>query len=108
MLVQVIDNETLLDKADYDNCEVWLLNRTGTGELDSRVINIAELTESTLPNAEKFPQLFTEIAARYFDNGAIPEDFSYEVITDNPDSFMIHAYVCDFNKIKVVENVGSN
>lgn len=95
--VQVVENENLLQYADFNNCEVWLLNRTNETPLASDVINISEVTESLADTASKFPKLLTEIYAKH------GTDFEYEVITDNTEHFAIHAYTCDYGKIKVVE-----
>ena len=102
MKVQILENESFINNANFENCEVWLLNRTNSEELDERVINISEITESMLPTCIKFPKLFTEISSKYFINDIIPNDFDYEVITDNRENFAIHNYVCDENKIKVI------
>lgn len=93
--VQVVENENLLQYADFNNCEVWLLNRTNETPLTDDVINVSEITESMLDSASKFPKLLTEI---YEKHGT---DFDYEVITDNAEHFAIHAYTCDYDKIKV-------
>lgn len=133
--VQIIENEKLEKYADFENCEVWLLNKVTERELDSRIINISELTESLLPNNHKLPQLMTEIFNRHPNEDVygdveildMNEDgtpkidengnrikhignmmigsemtFTYELITDDKDSFLIHAYVCDESCIKEV------
>lgn len=109
--VQVVENENLLPYADFDNCEVWLLNRTTEEELDERVINVAEITESLLDTASKFPKLLTEIYNAHpaeqelDDEGNIIKvtiPFDYEVVTDNMENYAIHSYVCDTSKIKVL------
>lgn len=93
--VQIVENEDLLQYADFDNCEVWLLNRTNNTPLPDDVINIPEVTESLLDSATKFPKLLTEI---YEKHGT---DIDYEVITDDAEHFAVHAYTCDYEKIKV-------
>lgn len=93
--VQIVENEDLLTYADFDNCEVWLLNRTNDTPLTDDVINIPEVTESLLNSATKFPRLLTEI---YEKHGT---DIDYEVITDDAEHFAVHAYTCDYEKIKV-------
>lgn len=80
--VQIIESEKLEKYADFENCEVWLLNRETGKSLDSRLINISELTESALPSTHKFPQLMTEIFARH-PNEDIYEDV--EVLDVNED-----------------------
>ena len=108
--IQIVENENLLQYADFDNCEVWLLNRTTEEELDERVINVAEITESLLDTASKFPKLLTEIYNAHpveqelDDEGNIIKvtiPFDYEVVTDNMENYAIHSYVCDTSKIKV-------
>lgn len=96
MKIQVVENENFLQYADFAKCEVWLLNRTTDNPLTSDVINIPEVTESMLDSASKFPKLMTEMYNKHGNN------FSYEVITDNTENFAIHAYTCDYEKIKVV------
>lgn len=111
--VQIIENEDLLKYADFDACEIWLLNRTTSNQLDSRVINEKELTESALPSSMKFPQLLGLIWERHpnkeseieQDGVIIPISemtFSYEIITKNKDNFLIKSYVCSEECIKVV------
>ena len=111
--VQIIENEDLLKYADFDTCEIWLLNRTTSNQLDSRVINEKELTESALPSNMKFPQLLGLIWERHpnkeseieQDGVIIPISemtFSYEIITKNKDNFLIQSYVCSEECIKVV------
>ena len=97
--VQIVENEDLLQYADFGNCEVWLLNRTNDTQLTDDVINVSEITESLLDSATKFPILLTEI---YEKHGT---DIDYEVITDDAEHFAIHAYTCDYDKIKIVNNV---
>lgn len=110
--IQVLENETFIRKADFDNCEVWLLNRTNEEELDKRVINIPEITESFEPSSLKFPKLLTEIynahpvEERFDDEGNITDTyvtFDYEILTDDMENYAIHSYVCDTDKIKVVQ-----
>lgn len=96
MLIQIIENEELQDKADFDNSEVWLLSRDNPDiELDDRLIVVSELVETSLPSSYKLPQLMTEIYNRH-------DNFTYEVITRNKDNFAVKGYVCDENCIKVI------
>jgi hypothetical protein len=59
--VQILENESFIEKADFENYEVWLLNETSEKEIDERIINIQELTESLKPSALKLPRLLTLI-----------------------------------------------
>lgn len=70
--------------------------------IDTRIINISEITESLEPSVSKFPKLFTEISNKHFKDGEIPENFEYEIITDSIEKYAIHSYVCDVAKIKEV------
>lgn len=101
MKIQILENESFIKNADFENCEVWLLNRTDEKELNENIINISEITESLEPSVIKFPQLFTEISNKYFPEGVIPNDFEYEIITDSSEKYMVHSYVCDVEKIKI-------
>lgn len=110
--VQVVENESFLQYADFDNCEVWLLNRTNEEKLDKRIINIPEITEGFEPSSLKFPKLLTEIynvhpVKECFDEKGNIIDvyvtFDYEILTDNMENYAIHSYVCDTDKIKVVQ-----
>lgn len=95
-MVQIIENEDFIQFADF-NKDVWLLNRTNNEDIDNRVVNIAEITESFLPSAQKLPKLLTEILNRYgnLDN--------YEVLTDDIENFAVKNYVCELSKIKTVK-----
>ena len=110
--VQILENENFIEKADFENCEVWLLNRTNEEELDERIINIPELTESLEPSALKLPKLFTAIYEKYPTIESFNEDgelinvepgFDYEILTDNKENYSIHTYVCDVDKIKIMK-----
>lgn len=92
--IQIAEDESVIPYCDFSK-KIFLLNRVTHEMLDARVINIPELTESTLPSSVKLPQLMTEIYKVY-------PDFDYEVITWNPEHFSAKIYVCDFNKIKKV------
>lgn len=81
MKIQIIEDESFAKYADYDNYEVFLLNRTELYPLDERVINVPEITEGFAPVNEKFNMLLTEVYMRH-------GDVDYEVITDNPDRYI--------------------
>lgn len=109
--VQILENENFIKYADFENCEVWLLNRLSTKPLDERVINIQELTETISNSSTKFPLLMSYIDEKHppiekrdeNDNLIDVEvGFDYEVITDNKENYSIHTYVCNVDKIKIV------
>ncbi len=79
--VQIVEYESLLKYADYENCEVWLLN-TPRGEVDERCIVVKEITDSTLPNREKFPAIMTELIERHPSTSHL-ETVSVEESDDN-------------------------
>lgn len=106
--IQILEDESYIKYADFDNSEVWLLNRTNNDELDSRIVNIAEVTESLLPSSMKFPQLLTHIYEKYpgvtnYDSEGNFIDyepgFDYEIISSNKENFAVMTYVCDKEKI---------
>lgn len=108
--VQILENENFIEKADFENCEVWLLNKTTEEEIDERIINIPELTESLEPSALKLPRLLTAIYEKYPTIESFNEDgelinvepgFDYEILTDNKENYAIHTYICDVDKIIV-------
>lgn len=109
--IQIVETEELLRYADFDDCEIWLLNRTTSNPLDSRVMNEKELTESALPSSMKFPQLLGYIWDKHPNKEVLNEQgevkgsemtFSYEVITKNKDNFLVKSHVCPEDCIKVV------
>ena len=89
--------------ADFENCEVWLLNGTNEEELNENIINVSEITESFEPSVSKFPKLFTEVSNRHFKDGEISENFEYEIITDSSEKYMVHSYVCDVRNIRILQ-----
>lgn len=107
--IQILENESFIQYADFENCEVWLLNRTNEEELDERIVNIAEITESLESSATKFPMLLTEIYKKYptyeeVKNNVIVKaeaTFDYEILSDTIENYSIHSYVCDTGKIKI-------
>ena len=104
MKIQILENESFIKNADFENCEVWLLNRTNEEEIDARIINIPEIAESLEPSVIKFPQLFTEISNKYFLAGIIPDDFEYEILTNDIEKYAVHTYVCDVRNIRIISS----
>lgn len=97
-MIQILENENFIKYADFSK-EVWLLNRTNSEQLDERIINISEITESLLPTSMKLPKLMTEILEKH--GNPFPE---YEVITNNKSNYELRTYVCDENCIKTINN----
>lgn len=97
-MIQILENEKFIQFADFKNNEIWLLNRTSDCYLDPRIINICEITESTLPIVYKLPKLLTEILKKH---GTL----DYHVITDNPQNYLIRTYVCEYKRIQIKEPI---
>ena len=88
--ILIIDNPKLLTKENVKNyAEVYTLFTTDIKEVDGiPVIDIPEITESTLPNGEKFKELISEINRRH--------SFEYEVLTDDKSKYLVQNYICNF------------
>lgn len=97
MTVQIIENESFIKNTDFENNEVWILNRTNTDPLDERIINYKEITESFETSAKKFPALLMQIFQVHN-----LESLDYELITDDKEKFAVKIYVCEESKIKEV------
>ena len=95
-MVKIIENERFVQFVNLNNEKVWLLNRSCDCYLDSRIVNIPEITESTLPSVEKLPKLLTEILTT---EGIL----DYQIITDDPKKYQIHTYVCEFSRFNIKE-----
>lgn len=55
------------------------------------IIDIPEITESTLPNVEKMKELIAEINRRH--------SFEYEVLTEKKEQYLVHNYICEFVEV---------
>lgn len=55
------------------------------------VIDIPEITESTLNNGEKFKELISEINRRH--------SFEYEVLTADKEQYAVKNYICSFVEV---------
>lgn len=99
-MVIILENEKFRQFVDLNSTdnEVWLLNRTSDCYLDERIVNIPEITESTLPTVEKLPKLLTEILKKH-------GNLDYQILTDNPKNYMIHTYVCEYERFNIQEPV---
>lgn len=92
--IQIAENESMLQFADFNKYKVWLLNKTTSVKLGDDVINIPEITESLESSADKFPALLGEIYSRYGD------DIDYQVLATSTEHFARKIYTCDYDKIK--------
>jgi hypothetical protein len=92
---QIIENENFIKYADFENFKVFLLNKTKNifNYPPSLIIN--EVSESFEPDCVKFPKMLSYC----IENGTV----DYQVITDKMDNYSTRVFVCDTEKIKVVE-----
>ena len=88
--ILIIDNEKLLTKENVAGYgEIYPLFPTDIKEVDGiPVIDIPEITESTLNNGEKFKELISEINRRH--------SFEYKVLTSDKEQYAVKNYICDF------------
>ena len=88
--ILIVDKPELLTKENISGyAEVYTLFTTDVTEVEGiPVIDIPEITESTLNNGEKFKELISEINRRH--------SFEYEVLTDDKEQYAVKNYICDF------------
>lgn len=98
-MVKILENENYRQFINLNSDdEIWLLNRISNCYLDERIVNIPEITESTLPSVEKLPKLLTEIYNKF---GTL----DYQILTDDPKKYMIHSYICEYERFVIKEPV---
>ena len=95
--ILIIDNPELLTKENVSGyAEVYTLFTTDITEIEGiPVIDIPEITESTLNNGEKFKELIAEINRRH--------SFEYKVLTNDKEQYAVKNFICDF--VEGAENV---
>ena len=95
--ILIIDDPKLLTPENVKNyAEIYTLCPTTVTEFEGiPVIDIPEITESTLNNGEKFKELISEINRRH--------SFEYEVLTNDKEQYAVKNYICTFKE--VAENV---
>ena len=88
--ILIVDNVELLTPENVKNyAEVYTLFPTDIKEVSGiPVICIPEITESLLPNGEKFKELISEINRRH--------SFEYNVLTNDREQYAVKNYICDF------------
>lgn len=86
----IIDKADLLTSENTNGySEIYTLFTTDITEINGiPVIDIPEITNSTLVNGEKFKELISEINRRY--------SFEYSVLTSNKEQYAVKNYVCSF------------
>ena len=88
--ILIIDDPKLLTPENVKGyLSVYTLFTTDVQEVGGiPVIDIPEITNSTLPNGEKFKELISEINRRH--------SFEYKVLTDDVEAYAVKNYICDF------------
>ena len=91
--ILIIDNTELLTPENVKYyAEVYTLCPTTVTEFEGiPVINVPEITESTLPNGEKFKELISEINRRH--------SFEYKVLTNEKEQYAVKNYICEFVEV---------
>ena len=86
----IIDKPELLTVENVKGyAEIYTLFTTDITELDGiPVIDIPEITDSTLVNGEKFKELISEINRRH--------SFEYSVLTSSKEQYAVKNYICSF------------
>lgn len=91
--ILIIDKQELLTPENVSGyAEVYTLFTTDITEFEGiPVIDIPEITNSTLVNGEKFKQLISEITIRH--------SFEYKVLTEDKEQYSVKNYICDFQEV---------
>lgn len=86
-MIEIIEDESLEEYADFDDNEVWLLNKTDLYPLKNKdkIVIVPEVAESFDPCSNKFNKLLTEVYEKY--NG---ESVDYVVTTRDPEKYAVH------------------
>ena len=90
--ILIIDNTELLTPENTEGyAEIYTLFTTDCTEFNGiPIIDIPEITESTLPNVEKMKELIAEINRRH--------SFEYKVLTADKEKYLVHNYICSFKE----------
>lgn len=88
--ILIVDDPELLTPENVSGyAEVYTLFTTDIKEFEGiPVIDIPEITNSTLVNGEKFKELLSEINRRH--------SFEYKVLTADKEQYAVKNYICDF------------
>ena len=91
--ILLVDNPELLTPENVAGyAEIYTLFNTDIKDVEGiPVIDIPEITESTLNNGEKFKELISEINRRY--------SFEYEVLTNDKEQYAVKNYICSFVEV---------
>lgn len=88
--ILILDDPELLTPENIAGyAEIYTLFTTDVTEFNGiPIIDIPEITNSTLNNGEKFKELISEINRRH--------SFEYEVLTSDKEQYAVKNYICDF------------
>ena len=88
--ILIIDKQELLTPENVAGyTEIYTLFTTDVTEFEGiPVIDIPEITNSTLVNGEKFKELISEIIRRH--------SFEYKVLTNDKEQYSVKNYICEF------------
>lgn len=91
--ILIVDDPELLTPENASGyAEVYTLFTTNIKDVEGiPVIDISEITNSTLVNGEKFKQLISEINIRH--------SFEYEVLTADKEQYAVKNYICEFVEV---------
>ena len=92
--ILIIDDPKLLTPENVKGyLSVYTLFTTDITEFEGiKVIDIPEITNSTLNNGEKFKELISEINRRH--------SFEYSVLTSDKEQYAVKNYICEFVEAK--------
>lgn len=90
--ILIVDSPELLTTENVSGyAEAYTLFTTDIKEFNGiPIIDVPEITNSTLPNGEKMKELLSEINRR--------NSFEYEVLTTNKEQYLVHNYLCTFKE----------
>ena len=88
--ILIVDKPELLTTENVSGyAEIYTLFTTDIKEFEGiPVIDVPEITNSTLNNGEKFKELISEINRRH--------SFEYKVLTNDKEQYSVKNYICDF------------
>ena len=91
--ILIVDKPELLTKENVNGYfTIYTLYTTDITEFNGiPIIDIPEITNSTLPNGEKFKELISEINRRH--------SFEYEVLTADKEQYAVKNYICSFVEV---------
>lgn len=91
--ILIVDKPELLTSENVNGyAEIYTLFTTDVTEFEGiPIIDIPEITNSTLDNGEKFKELISEINRRH--------SFEYEVLTADKEQYAVKNYVCSFKDV---------